>query len=463
MDDLILPYDTTDRVYTLSKNDKMLIDDSKHRKKLIDELTDLLQDLKSPHVTRNIRNRLVRALNLCNALNIKMDSSLRIKLIKSTRVYLNKEDKTSINLIIKSAMDMLSQKSELKTSEDVNDLLEEFSKIAIETRPIDAYLDDSGLRVKDEITQYLQKYGVISSGYGLSGHIYIKGTHKEAEMERFIEERYPGLWKLCKYTLVEPTKYPECTREEDYTHARCRLNSESSLGTVDYISSLPDIIYSTLREHQNKEILIGDGTFGMFINRGKHHYLLTAAHVLLPSLSKISLLKQSEFFTLFNQTVKWAVCGPEDDLAIVELTTSEKHENFVKVAEVEHWGNYENIIGSEAALVFKLGSTTGLTFGEFGHDDDRIVAYNPYGYQNHIKVFGSDLHSISLKGDSGAIYYVKSDKGNIPIAIHRAFDKDEGCAYGSLFYPSLIKICKKLRWSVEEISVCQYQPCSSHY
>ncbi|TPX31225.1 hypothetical protein SeMB42_g07789 [Synchytrium endobioticum] len=224
----------------------------------------------------------------------------------------------------------------------------------------------------------------------------------------------------------------------------CRLREESDI-LQDYRHDLPVPVAKVFSQidSSNSNSGSGGGTIGMFINIGKRrsHYIITAAHVLFPELSKLAL----EDLAVFNDNVSYAIYNEEYDIAIVACQNGKNHNNSFRLVDKDLW----ETPSKSGIQVVKVEQKSGWTMGELKSDDASIDRYN-----HMMEVKGDGAQPFAEPGDSGSIYYAWRDGLYIPIAIHRI--SRDGSSYGCQFVPALQAVLEKMNVDYDDVHVCMW-------
>lgn len=304
---------------------------------IIEDLQNLFSLLdSSQYIKYGDRNKLATAILLAKYFGYDSHNSQTDDFIskcnKSTE-YLKIGDRNIIKPYVQYLINNLSQVikhmdnptgNDTDGIEDIAGLLEK-----LDLSPFDKLFDGKVRGINENTRKILSEAGMWRAypDYG-NKMIRVWGTASEEEFKKSIKNEIPI--EYIKYIQEERHKVTEVSR----VHSGCQLNDEET-NIFDFRYYMSPKVKTLLKAFAddncgNKGILnynldkrnklnfhIG-GTMGMFMRKGKTHYLITAAHVLFPELSKMEL--NSEALETFNRDVGFAIYNKLFDIAIIHYT-----------------------------------------------------------------------------------------------------------------------------------------------
>ena len=418
-----------------------------------------------PYIKRIKRKSLAICINLAQNLGFEDSKNaenlvkMLNQIIRDNESYIKKEDLLAIKPYLLFLLDYFSklnnalQENENDLSEHMNELkisenksLPESFSGKLDFTSFDDMIDIRTGGIATHIWDALENAGVWEASPDLViGKIIAYGKFSKDKFFESTKEVFSN--DLVEYRQKTPSE--KKPRDDGCNHSGCKINfSDIPELIIDFRGNLTKEAKEILSKYQEDDQCLG-GTIGVFVKTTKRHYLVTAAHNLFPELSRM----KTEDSSKFNNLVPFVQYDSEYDVAMIEVYRNSPHDNGLAIAPCAKWGVKVNLY--EGNTCYKLGGTTGLTIGEFDQD------LKPHSYQNGnllykslLKVSPKFQKCFATTGDSGSIYYVETQDGFIPLAIHRT-SRDERTSYGVPFLENFRKILEKLDLDFDGFYPCQ--------
>jgi hypothetical protein len=123
------------------------------------------------------------------------------------------------------------------------------------------------------------------------------------------------------------------------------------------------------------------------------------------------------------------------------------HDNGLMVSNVTEW-NHKKL---DALDVIKFGGKTGFRTGKFLQTKETHEQY-----KNVLEIaIDNNVQLVNPEGDSGSIYYTKSNDSEcyIPIGIHRSSNKKDRM-FATPFFESFMEILDKRGMNIDAFRAC---------
>lgn len=400
--------------------------------KILQEIDTVSQTIENTHINRNTRNIISKILVLY-FLTTKNDlytdkCKIIIETLKeSIYKYISKDIRNDMINILQS-FKLLVQNGEIHKIGKLDlDQKTGFDNLVRNDKPsLKQMIDDD---LEDNRVWYIR----------LDHHnqkIYIKGELPEDYLANTLSYYDKTIFD---YTQEECENiYPDVS---NCAHSGCYISEEN-----EYVEHARFALHGDIKEifHNLETISSRGGSMGIFLNDGKRCYLITCAHVIYPELTHMEF--GSSDLIKFNKLSTNAIYNETTDIAMIMWGKNSIHDNGLAVADLDEW-KYP----STGVDVVKLGGKTGFRTGKF---EEVIEKYKEY--KNIFKIaIDNNVQLIDPEGDSGSIYYKKSDETEcyIPIGIHRSSNK-KAKMYATPFTDSLEKLLKKNRMDIDKFRAC---------
>jgi hypothetical protein len=170
------------------------------------------------------------------------------------------------------------------------------------------------------------------------------------------------------------------------------------------------------------------------------HYLLTAAHCVFSKLKMTDSADDVEMRNQLSQNALYTVYDHSMDAALLPVENHSDTNYHVRGTRVSDW-SAQNYRLDQKYCVFKVGATTGITFGTLTAVNVKVEEC----YESCIEVTSRSDAPFCRRGDSGSVYYLIDrfdDYKIIPIAIHRTSKGNK--SYGSDLKLSVLALMKRM-------------------
>ena len=332
---------------------------------------------------------------------------------------------------------------------EIRDVLEHYLKnvsdrkndLQVNVDEFDKFIKGSG-GIDNKLYDELKKVGIWRASVDLHAKkLNLYGSLSETEFKKksIIPEKY--LSYSCK-------KMPENVRDDllDCTHSGC------SIGSIDFgFNFHNDISDEIFKEIEGSKA----GSIGLFVyDNDDNHYLITAAHVVYPGLSKIGQHGlDSEVIRSFNSDCKHAIYDEISDIAMIPIQKAVNHSNVFQICQFD----VPRPVFNNEAIVLKSGKSSGITEG-YCETPQNTVEFS--GYKNLWSVRDrQDSGKFATDGDSGSLYVLKSVGGYYPLALHRTSDVYMN-SYGCDFIESFNRLLQKTKREIDNFHPCLHPKCN---
>lgn len=423
---------------SLSTEDKHILHNESEA--IISELCDLLSLIKTSgaYVNTAQRLKLLNAIYLAVILQLKKLNEQELSVASETLTYTQHQLKKDFkNKTIIPCLEKLIHCLDKSADDNLMPDLEEKLKL----NAFDDLFDSNGV-VRRDIRVKLNDLNVWRISPQIENQkINVWG---ESTVEDFNEAMGPSLAPF--FTYHKSSSPVEEERDDNCIHVGCELVPSE----YDYRFNLTPAVRAILKKFHTDNDNSALGSVGLFVHKQEKHYLITAAHVLFPELSRIPL--ESDDLRVFNEQVSFAIYDDIYDIAIIPHLPNHKHSNSIRIVSSNTWFKKPG----KDSIVVKVGSRSGLTLGNL----ESIESFGLYNKLVRVSSRGNGV--FAQKGDSGSIYFAETKGGFLPFALHRL--SDNGSGLGSDFHNGLSLLLSKLELGdIDEFEACIFNELRGCY